>query len=778
MSTNDRGEQVIELKVPFEGEPAKDLRVIAYVFDSAGNFVTGAPLEGEYVKLALDARRLHRPRIFLGPPPPEGREKQQPTLELMQKLNAYEPVLRLDPASQVLELAPIPELHWRDWLWCRCRIRGQVVKPISLGGTISELPVCHARVHICEVDRLPWYILRLPDHLVFRLRDELLRELVRPIPDPIPDPPFQIDPGFIDPSPENIARRFERAALNPQPLPPRAARIQRAASMRGMVELNPQPEPPGLARASALAALNPQPEPPGLTSLPAATRAALLSSSPNVVRDALTLNLDLIRPYLCRWPWFWWRYRCDEIAVLETDAQGRFDTTYWYRCFGDHPDLYFWVEYNIGGVWTTVYHPPLPCNVYWNYACGTEVTIRVTDPRVPVCGNPPDPSGRQVVVMGIGEEVSVHEIQGAAAAANEGLTTFGEPFGGVLEPRVLFGREALFAADITYYRWSYHRMTLSDGVAPAADPDWHHLSQPVVRHYMLIDPNPPFAVSFPVEPMGPVPEFPGQNLFKIQPFQPSVPSDGWVVVDSHQDNATAFFETHLLDTNNPDLAAGKYELKLELFRSDGTLVNLTAAGVMVRIPDVPAPFGAGTVTTVSAPAEHLIVDPATGDVLAFRMVVRVDNNVCHGDIYDVEVNGDAAGPCGFLEYTEGTAGSTNAHISFLAMHPHDFATFDFTVVRGSAGNVDPACASGDVGVPQGSFTHAGGVYSQDVSVAALLNNPSSVPPCTRGAFAERLHVYATATNGWSRLSYLDAPRAGESGLKAFAIASVPPEPPV
>ena len=90
---------------------------------------------------------------------------------------------------------------------------------------------------------------------------------------------------------------------------------------------------------------------------------------------------------------------------------------------------------------------------------------------------------------------------------------------------------------------------------------------------------------------------------------------------------------------------------------------------------VPTSVGSSrTVTTVDAPAEHLILDPATGDVLAFRMVVRVDNNICHGDIYDVEVNGDAAGPCGFLEYTEGTAGSTMTHISFLATHPHNFAT--------------------------------------------------------------------------------------------------------
>ncbi len=49
----------------------------------------------------------------------------------------------------------------------------------------------------------------------------------------------------------------------------------------------------------------------------------------------------------------------------------------WYLCVGDHPDLYFWVEYSIGGAWTTMYHPPVRCNTYWDYACGSEVTIRV-----------------------------------------------------------------------------------------------------------------------------------------------------------------------------------------------------------------------------------------------------------------------------------------------------------------------------------------------------------------------------------------------------------------
>ena len=57
------------------------------------------------------------------------------------------------------------------------------------GGVIVEAPVCNARVHICEVDRLYWVIARLPSHDIFRLRDDLLDIVRRPLPwPPIPEP--------------------------------------------------------------------------------------------------------------------------------------------------------------------------------------------------------------------------------------------------------------------------------------------------------------------------------------------------------------------------------------------------------------------------------------------------------------------------------------------------------------------------------------------------------------------------------------------------------------
>src|SRR5262245_42713289 len=174
--------------------------------------------------------------------------------------------------------------------------------------------------------------------------------------------------------------------------------------------------------------------------------------------------------------------------------------------------------------------------------------------------------------------------------------------------------------------------------------------------------------SFPSEPLGPDPAFPGYDVFKIQPMAPSAPgNNGWAIVDSHEDNATAFFETHVLNVADPDAVAGRYELALELFRITGGVpapVNLTDESVVLFIPDQDAPFSAGTVTTPApASSEYYVLDAAMKRV-AFRLVVRVDNNVCHGNVIDVTVGGAGAGPCGFIEYTGGP--SASALVSFMA----------------------------------------------------------------------------------------------------------------
>jgi hypothetical protein len=786
----------LTFKVAFDGKPDKETKLTAYAFDVQGNLLASAPVSEGQAQLSIDPAQARHARIFFAPAEAEGAGKA--TIESVEKSRGYEASWRFDPRSTVYEISAIPEPLWKYWIWCMCRVRGRVVKPVTIGGTTQDLPVCRARVHICEVDWWPDLILRLPDDIVFRLRDEWLRALQEPIrwPIPIPDPPpFKFDPRVLDPSPANIAEvnrsllpeasrgissGIAWRALNPQPLPPKAS--ARFASPGTIRAFNPQPDPPLEERfrsRAELVELNPQPEPPGvqaLSMLSLETRIAASSQSSSLVKSALIDNARLIRPYLCYWDWFWYWYRCDEVGLVNVDEQGRFDTTIWYRCFVDEPDLYFWVEYYIDGAWTTVYRPTIACHTYWNYECGTEVTIRVTDPRVVPCSPPPDLTGLQVAVMSIGNGVSMHEIQGAAALASEGLTTAGEPFGGVLEPHVFFSRSALFAIGITHYRWSYRRLTLSDGLTAPAVPDtWHSMDRAVVRHYAVIDPG-TGDLSFPADPMGPDPAYPGRDLFRIQPLNPPAGID-WYPADAREDLASAFFQTHLLAGGNAEAGAGKYELKLELFNptvSPVNPVNLTAAGVQFKVPTVDAPFGTGTIPTTAPTAEHLILDG--GNLVAFRVVVRVDNNVCEAEIYSVTNPPAGTGltvdiNCGFIEYSPND--SVPARVSFRAHHPHNFASFQFTIYRGASIYVPEGAASGLVGVsPINGFNRdSSSVYTKDISCHTLLtsNKPPGSPDCQKAAFAENLYVWAMATDGWSTLWYLNA-----SGTpKAFALAPHP-----
>lgn len=729
MNAGEGAKRTLTVKAPFEAQPPADLSASVFVFDERGALVASTPLKDGRAAISVPEGAAAT-RVFVGPTP---RADDKPfTLDQLQRMRAYQPAIRIDPKSATVELKPIPQALWQYWHWFLCRIRGKVVKNIN--GV--DLPVCNARVRVCEVEPF-WLILqRLPEQQLFTLRDHVLHALNTPsipIPPPQPSLTTAANPvlGALQPG--------LRAALRLTPA--------RAAS----------PPAADTLQSSVIPAVAAQ-------AIPAHSVAALSSTSSSLVRDALITNVAILRPYFCIWYWWWWLFeRCEEIGTVTTDAQGNFDIDHW-ELDGDDEDLYFSVEYNIGGIWTSIYAPPIPCNVHWDYQCGSDVTIRITDPRVPACGGDPDLPGKDVVLMTIGNNLSPRQIQAS------GLTTAGKPFGGSIEPHVAFSRTALIGSGITHYRWSYRRMTLSDGTSDAGIPAgaFTHLQVPVFRHYGLPDPNPPFALSFPAVPMGPDPAFPGADLFKIQPALG--PGDGWVVTDGRADTPTAFFLTESLATD-PDAAAGKYELKLELFKNDGSLVNFTDEAIMTHLANIDAPFGASTVTTTPADAEHLFVD-GTGKTVAMRWVLRIDNNVCHGNINDVQVAGGTLGPCGFYTIASQSATVT---VSFSASHPHDFATYDFDMARGSSGVINALSDDGPVAGPSAhSYLHVGTTFSQSYAASVLFNTvdpPAPPPNCDRGAFAEYLYVHAMATDGWSTLTSLDGPRGGPSeiGLKAFAL---------
>ena len=754
MATSNEKPRTITIKTGFEGQRDPALEATAYLFDRAGALIASAPIAKNEARLSVEG--LSRgARLFIGPTLDKAERAGAPTLSTMDRISAYEPPVRLRPGLDIYDIGKIPELVWPHWPLCRCRVKGRVlVRRTSPGGVVVEAPVCNARVHVCEVDRLYWIIERLPDPDIFRLRDDLIDLIRRPFPwppEPEPDPlreivelPRVLQQGRASLSSRVIANGVERVALNPQPLPPAAA-----------VAFNPQPDPP----------VDP------FRVLPQTAQFSLRSHSSTIVRRGLLDHIELIRPWLCRWEWLYpWFYRCDELRVVTTDDQGRFETSISYLCNGDKPDLYFWVDYSIGGVWTPVHRPSVPCNVWWDYPCGTEVTITVTDPRVPGCGELPSLKGKQVVVKTIARQVSMGEINRDNSGADPlkaGTVKAGwlnptreSPFGATLEPRVDFG-DGLKPAGITHYRWSYRTLgSTSEG-------DWTAMQADVLRHYREIPVGPLSPTIYKSARVGPDLSISGGYFFEVDPALPAGGED-WEMLDESYDLASAYWDTNGL--------LGKYELKLELFRKTGgtmTRVDLTAEGVGLNQVVDPAPLTGPTYTATAATPDRTIIDTGTGHVVGYRLVMHVDNRACFGTIDSVTVAPGANDTkCGFLEYQPGAA----AVIAFRASHPGNFASFDFNVSRvatplpsaSATGLVDDA-----VTLPSG-FIRSGDQFSKAVTVTLLLNEalPPAETPCTRAAFGESLHVYALATDGYGRLSGLDAPSAnpsGQIGLRAFAI---------
>jgi len=683
----------ITFKISLEERPDFKGAISAFLFNIAGNLLNSVKVKDGKASFSSTEYEMVHSRLFIAPMPDQAVElEQKPTIEMMERIGAYEHAIRY--RGRFVDVIRIPGSIIDLWPLCFCFIRGHVVK------ADSGLPVCNAKVHICEVDKFRHWILRLPDLDVFRFRDDLLK--------------------LYD----------KRAA-----------------------ELGETPTADVIA-------------------LPLDIRAAITSTSALMVREALTDNVRLIIPYLCLLkPWWGWRYRCDEIDVIETDALGHFRTALLYSCKGDKPDLYFWVEYNLGGTLVTVYRPTLCNHTYWNYACGKDVVIRISDERVPACNNEPDLPGCVVQILSIGHTISMSEIRGPGAAPQEeGLTTDNQPLGGKLEPRVWFSRTALRdIKNIKYYRWSCRRLTKGDGTPLVAAGPWTPLTRTVVQHYAVPLPAPLVGVVHVPYTLGPHTVGPEANLFEIRPM--AVPAGGieWTVVDEREDLASAHFETTKLGSGADPCAkaldsAGKYELKLELFKDTGTLVDWTAEGIDPQITDVPAPFGTDPVTAVSASNYHRIMNGA-GHTMAFRMVLRVDNNCCEAKVKPVEGAGLTVTPCGFLEFLPG-AGAT---LSFRAYHPNGFADFDFSLKRGVSVDVLEASAAGKTGstsiptkLPAPPFPHPvhlpphayalamSGDYRETFAVECLLG------PCPRAAFSEDLHVRTRATDGYGRLSNLDA----------------------
>lgn len=743
----------IVTNVKFEGVKEKEQppQTFVYIFDSTGKLLDSEPVDVKkcQARLSLPSESAERTvRLLVGPRLEEGKI---PTLSTLSRMGAYEKRLRVDPDNPKIDLTILDPV-WRPWFLCSCVVRGRLVKRLTLpDGSTKELPICHARVTICEVDPIPIIIARLPDDILRRLRDELLVIVRKPFPPP--PPPEELPGPFLGPL--------------PGPLAESRIMLKETGTLHAGMMLSGSPVPKEAAA-----------QPMELRQFDTKTQnniqAIAMTASMVELRRNLIDIAHVIRPFICHWPWLnpFFYYHIDCIRTVMADENGRFQTTIWYPCFGDKPDLYFKAEQLHGGVWETIYGPSVRCNTYWDYACGTEVVINVTDPSAIPCVpedpvNPPAGVTTWVMPYAVGNT----KIWGTPPMAppapvgwvkSDGKTDYSgivdAPFGSTLGFRHGYSFN-IPSADIKYYRWSYRKGNSGS---------WKHMDIPVYKHYVKQSPG--MLPTFPAKSLGPHTIGANSELFEFKPNSPPLPDPGdpagtftyWPTDDFFGDIYSGFLNTIALLPNIAG-AAGQYQIKLEVFDSMGDQV-LPGAGTFHFI--VPSGVEADGVTVIARETQASEIDAG-----GFVFSLHIDNNGCTAVIDAPHIGATAvADACGFLRYD--LASAANVTIAFHAKHPNNFATFSFGIVRGAT-YVNAAAASGEVAAPTAGgsagppvvppYTGDGiGNFTKDFARAALLDT------CVNAAFSENLYVAGKATNGWGRIGY-DA-----SYVRAFALA--PQEP--
>ena len=682
-------------------------------------------------------------RIFILPKELPGLEKVR-TVESLLKLKPYEPVLAFEKDRILIK--PIPRQFFEWWKLRFCHVSGRVQKWFNLYGSPGYRPLCRARVHICEIDQIKLWLPLIPDFVIARIPDIILKpEIPIRIPIPIPDPIGPIVSQKINVK----SRATQKTNLGIK---------GNAFDTFGETTIS----------ASALLAL------PAINE---AIKRQLLTGNLATIRQSLLDNFKLFHPYFCYHPWFWpYLYRSDELALEYTDMNGRFDAKIMYLEGGDKPDLYFWVETMVNGVWTTVYRPPVPCNTYWDYACGTDITINVTDPRV-LWGCQQILPGEIVWIKTIGHHTSVSHIRQThlMQPSNNtptvnyeriGMADFNEagnyknPFGGSIYLIVQFS-SGLPKPQVAYYKWKYcrtHNADLQVLVANPSDADFTDLANPVSKSYTFEYTDPITLIKHfdsKAVPLGPVTVGATQRLYRIPPTNPSMAPFNVPESNPFWDQNTYSMG---IDTNSLD-GDGLYEFRLELYNSTGAKVT----NIPKSIYQVPH---AATFTPSVVAPDVMQVLPSPGATVSegFEMKVRINNQRCEAAVYKIKLNGVEASPdcCGFVKY-----GNPNAdlEVSFKAMHPHNHADFSFTVQKGTCSDAPMSAAAnahGDVaGHVNGYLRNANGIYKKTFEPPTLLGVCNAGG---KGAFAEYVYVNALTIDGNQNMDGYDA-----SALAAFAL---------
>jgi len=320
--------------------PPQDAFVVA--FDKHNCKITSAAIKKGCAELKIPAQFAGQ-SIRLFHAPIQFGLTDDSSITRLQRYQAFEKRFYVDSSLRHLHYK-FPKLDLTRWLKACCRVRGQVLMRIRMpSGKVRTAPICNARLQIFEVDHtLPMIIKALPDHLIYRLRDDWKDAIQNPL-------------ALADIRPElAVMGEGLRQALRYQGGP-----------QKNLLENSPRASKKVRAQAELRQLIEPI--------------FNLKSAAP--LRAALINNLTLLRPYLC---YFYWLplHDLDLLKTIDINEDGSFDTHINYPCFGDKPDLYFKVQQDCHeDGWLTIYAPSIHCNTYWNYCCGTEVNIQVSHPQ-------------------------------------------------------------------------------------------------------------------------------------------------------------------------------------------------------------------------------------------------------------------------------------------------------------------------------------------------------------------------------------------------------------
>jgi hypothetical protein len=733
----------VVIKIP-KGAEKQATNLKLYLVDKQGNVIESQSLKSGEVRLKTSAENVDgKTKVYIAPELPA--ELSQVTINenALKNMGAWQPSFRLPP-THVFQIPYFPPFPWPlPFGWCN--VQGTVTKTFNVNGVPEVLPICDARVHICEVQRILFIIDRIPSTILNELRDRLASIIQIPI--PIPGP----DPGPIEQV--NFSRAFQQTT--------------------NLVE----------TRSAQL-------DLPELPELPQNVQNSILSGSAETFRATLASNFQLFHPFLCRWPWFWpWFYICDEIATVTTDCNGRFDYNIIYF-LKNHPNVYVWVEVLIGGVWTTVYKPWISCYTHWNYACGTDINITITNPDVLPCfcgGSTVEDDHVWIKTVGSGTSVrSIQQVQTASGHLSNavGLTAYGgygniSPFASSFPFVVQFG-DGLNAMGITYYRWSYMQKT-DAYLTPVSDTK-HILNGSLSKTYNhWIEVTPTDWENLPgTFTLGPFLDPSNNPMYKIPHLDASVDSG---IAGTFWDADTASVYINTVGWN-----PGLYEFTIELLDNNGNVVPLADDPFKVdRLASDPPPLVPGLVT-IDADSllenglpENYVIKNGSGQIIGFNFQMRVDNNYCYAGISDAVVAGGTTDTeCGTGYYNDKNTDS--ADLYFQAGHPHNFGTYSFAVYKGNSGALSIAGSSGTTANANNALTVTSGDNGYDISQVDFPvptpSNPVSnmdqyhksilvkdmLGNCIMAAFSENVYVWATHTNGDTRIGY-DA-----SDVAAFSMA--------